>query len=607
MDGGHLTIENVTQLLHQHTFPASVEAALLAIRECSMFTRQDLSMLANQFIFCHSSSTSNTNSTQKIWSKTLNNIQELHTLDLIRQFLENQSDSSAANRVFDMIFLDILSDKDHPLFTLYYNSFLKFLSLVISFESKTALTIIARWFLTLSKATTDTFITKIIEHIIRDHIALAITKSVNNLCIISPLFTLCFINQTCILLDSETFHIDTKVIQTLIELLTFGLTNSTNSLVLTLQQEFLAENDSSLFNFVPSIVRLDILFPMRHSIESTSLRLQFDHFHTSILSFLFSMVTNNSYENQVFQKHLFPLNYFEQIPVTIQDSTEHDKLINECIQRYLQIFAICRTSSLPLVQLSINELGKSFPLLTRDKLFDILKEKEEHIHMDKEKSTNDAESKRTERLARLKELHLRRNEARKLNHAEVIEEDHRKNLPTNYERRCERVKNQEDNLKRRHEAATNGLDYERIEQLEWTAEDCDKWEKKRKKKTPNVGFDNYEQCTYRAYTKLTAQIKPDMEACNKQKEELGEDYYATASSMIHGTHKPSDAAVNRMVEDLDQQYSKRGKFSRRRAFDIDADIDYINERNRAFNKKIERYYGKYTAEIKQNLERGTAV
>jgi len=26
-----------------------------------------------------------------------------------------------------------------------------------------------------------------------------------------------------------------------------------------------------------------------------------------------------------------------------------------------------------------------------------------------------------------------------------------------------------------------------------------------------------------------------------------------------------------------------------------------------FNKKLERFYGKYTAEIKQNLERGTAI
>ena len=31
---------------------------------------------------------------------------------------------------------------------------------------------------------------------------------------------------------------------------------------------------------------------------------------------------------------------------------------------------------------------------------------------------------------------------------------------------------------------------------------------------------DYEQCTYRAYSKLTAQIKPDMAAVNKQKDEL---------------------------------------------------------------------------------------
>lgn len=56
-----------------------------------------------------------------------------------------------------------------------------------------------------------------------------------------------------------------------------------------------------------------------------------------------------------------------------------------------------------------------------------------------------------------------------------------------------------------------------------------------------------------------------------------------------------------------RRIDKRAKYSRRRAYNDDADIDYINERNAKFNKKAERFYGKYTAEIKQNLERGTAV
>lgn len=52
---------------------------------------------------------------------------------------------------------------------------------------------------------------------------------------------------------------------------------------------------------------------------------------------------------------------------------------------------------------------------------------------------------------------------------------------------------------------------------------------------------------------------------------------------------------------------KREKYSRRRAHNDDEDIDYINERNMKFNKKLERFYGEHTLEIKQNLERGTAV
>ncbi|CAF1964920.1 unnamed protein product [Rotaria magnacalcarata] len=379
MDSGQLTIETVTQLLHQHTFPASVEAALIAMRECSMFARKDLTMLANRFLFCHSLSTSNTNPSQPVWKKTLNNIQELHTLDLLRQFLENQSDITISARVFDTIFFDILSDPDHPLFTLYYNLFLKFLSLAISFESKPALTIIARWFLTISK-TIDSLLTKIIEYIIHEHIALAITKSINNLCIISPLFTLCFIKQTCVLLDKENFIVDTKIIQTLIELLTYGLTNSTNLLLATLQQEFITQSNSSLFNFIPSMIRLNVLFPLR-SYGSSSLYLHLDHFHAAILSFLFSIVVNHSDQNIILQKNLFPSNYFEQLLITFEDFIEREqpeqKNIDECIQRYLQTVSICKTPSLPLIQLCISDLEKHFSLFTNHKLFQILKHKEE--------------------------------------------------------------------------------------------------------------------------------------------------------------------------------------------------------------------------------------
>ena len=48
-------------------------------------------------------------------------------------------------------------------------------------------------------------------------------------------------------------------------------------------------------------------------------------------------------------------------------------------------------------------------------------------------------------------------------------------------------------------------------------------------------------------------------------------------------------------------------YSRRRAFNDDKDVDYINERNRNYNKKLQRFFEKDAAEIKANLERGTAL
>lgn len=62
-----------------------------------------------------------------------------------------------------------------------------------------------------------------------------------------------------------------------------------------------------------------------------------------------------------------------------------------------------------------------------------------------------------------------------------------------------------------------------------------------------------------------------------------------------------------MAADVEQQKLKREKFSRRRRHNADNDIDYINERNMKFNQKCERFYGAYTQDIKDNLERGTAV
>lgn len=105
------------------------------------------------------------------------------------------------------------------------------------------------------------------------------------------------------------------------------------------------------------------------------------------------------------------------------------------------------------------------------------------------------------------------------------------------------------------------------------------------------------------------QMQVDLEGYQKQKEEQGTDIYRDANSLAFGStgFQPSQEKVESMVNDLLDKQEKRNKFSRRRGENEDDGVDYINDRNKHFNKKIERAFGEYTKVIKENLERGTAI
>lgn len=219
-----------------------------------------------------------------------------------------------------------------------------------------------------------------------------------------------------------------------------------------------------------------------------------------------------------------------------------------------------------------------------------------------------AAEKLKERMDRLKNLHNARNEARQQNHKEVIAEDARIKLPTNWETR----KRQADWLladeKARQEANAKGLDYNRVKMLNVSAIEAQNAEKKKRKRNPDVGFSDYEAQTARQYNRLVRQMPPpNMVKYEEAKHKFGEAFYGGAHTILHGLHKDTPKAIDNMVRDLDSQISRRKSFSRRRTHNDDADIDYINEKNARFNKKLERFYGEHTAEIKQNLERGTAI
>jgi pre-mRNA-splicing factor SYF2 len=70
---------------------------------------------------------------------------------------------------------------------------------------------------------------------------------------------------------------------------------------------------------------------------------------------------------------------------------------------------------------------------------------------------------------------------------------------------------------------------------------------------------------------------------------------------------PREQALNRLVDSLHASAEKRSQFSRRRTEHEEADVDYINEKNKIFNKKLAKSYDAYSVEIRQNLERGSAI
>jgi hypothetical protein len=85
---------------------------------------------------------------------------------------------------------------------------------------------------------------------------------------------------------------------------------------------------------------------------------------------------------------------------------------------------------------------------------------------------------------------------------------------------------------------------------------------------------------------------------------------AEVDPMSYGTaaaYRPAEERIDALVDDLARQAAKRTTSSRRRQHYEEDEVSYINDRNKVFNEKIAREFNKYTSEIKNNLERGTAL
>ncbi|KAI0088256.1 SYF2-domain-containing protein [Irpex rosettiformis] len=255
-----------------------------------------------------------------------------------------------------------------------------------------------------------------------------------------------------------------------------------------------------------------------------------------------------------------------------------------------------------------------------------------------------------ERMAKMEKLRQRMRTTARANRADVVEESAKQKVTAREAARLERQRKLAETLRLKADAQDRGEDIERQKNWDYTIEENDEWEKKlaRKARRADFEFNNDADAARRRYKKDLDHIKPDLAAYNKQKEiALGlapgtlakqgsgssstsitsfdphssssgaptsveqrlaaESLYRDANSLLYADNKPSEEAIDRVIGKINTDIDKKKKFSRKRNNEDEGDITYINERNRVFNKKIARYYDKYTAEIRASFERGTAL
>lgn len=210
---------------------------------------------------------------------------------------------------------------------------------------------------------------------------------------------------------------------------------------------------------------------------------------------------------------------------------------------------------------------------------------------------------------RLFMIRMRMNKGRKENKA-AVDEEYKKNTDPNYEKKQKATEWNEKKKKWGNDLKHAGLSESESYMLE-TAETAGRQMDKAAEKARNAATFGWEAFTaesdYKAYKKRLAKL-PTAEASG----DFSSTIITTAESGLDpmqygkiGTGVSADG-LRRIKTDTEDREKQRLKYSRRRN-EYDSTAGGINNDNEVFNKKIKRAFDKYTVEIRQNLERGTAL
>ena len=117
-------------------------------------------------------------------------------------------------------------------------------------------------------------------------------------------------------------------------------------------------------------------------------------------------------------------------------------------------------------------------------------------------------------------------------------------------------------------------------------------------------FQYNSEARHREYSKALGHLQGQPEARVPDAAAAASAVAGQGGALSYGQEDFADAG---RVEALSARLTRKAKRRAPKLPKAGDTVDYINEKNRAFNARAEKYFGKFSAGTKQNLERGTAL
>ncbi|KAG7822884.1 hypothetical protein KL909_003487 [Ogataea angusta] len=208
-----------------------------------------------------------------------------------------------------------------------------------------------------------------------------------------------------------------------------------------------------------------------------------------------------------------------------------------------------------------------------------------------------------ERLERLKKLKLLKEHALEENEKELQREI--RQLKEEQKLRAAAARKDVEEIET--EPQNQGANCERLRNLRYTIEQDEAWHEKLeagKTAAEDREFQNFKQLARQTYTKGLKNLNPlDPEQYEAQKQIYFEMKKEGKSDSEIINSLTSRERLNQMVDQLKERETttvKRRKTAQDRQ-------NFINDKNKQFNDKLDRHYDEYLSDLKESIQRGSSL